>query len=608
MLSCTKLLTRITIIGGIVTSFSILTGCASPTRTTLPSHFRPQSVLSSSADSYLNKAQTQQGQQQHHNELNAIAVLLINNHNNAAHQLLAQLDTTNWQPAQQAYHQLLQVFLQLNLNHPQQALQLLKPISKPAINATDKPTRLLFHQIARLCYQRNHKVVASLAQSMLISQINDNQSSQWLNNIWLELQRLSVHTLKQQSHQQTQPQVKAWFQLARIVRQHNTHAQTLVRQINNWQKRHPQHPANQLLPDNLNGQQLMPIQPQKIALLLPQSGNFQNMGQAVQNGLLTALQKQDPSPNISIYDTAQKPIAQVYQQAIKEGANMVMGPLTKPHVKALNKAMAHQDNNVPTVALNYTNQPAQSTYLMEFGLSPQQSASQAADSAWRRGANRFLVIQQQGPWFNKVQHAFQNSLQQKGGRITEHITLGDNPKLQIAQALGVNQSQVRAHYIRNILRKKPIFTPRLRQDIHGIFLLAPPKKAREINPLIKFYYGGNIPIYSTSMIYDGKQQPHKNSDLDPIYFSDLRWILNDHYPSLKKRMRNNWPDSYSRYTKLYAIGFDALTIGEHFNYFSSLPYTVYPGVSGPLYSHNHKVKQLLALGRFRHGQVKFVSE
>lgn len=608
MLSCKQLLTRVPVMGGIVASISLLTSCASPTQTTLPSHFRPQSVLSSSADSYLNKAQTQQGQQQHHNLLNAIAVLLINNHNNAANQLLAELDTSNWQSTEKAYYQLLHTFLQLNLNHPQKALQTLQNLDQWAIQSADKSTRLLYHQIAWLCYQRNHKVVASLKQSMLISQINNNQNQQWLNNIWLESQRLSVHTLKQQSHQQTNSQVKAWFQLATLIRQHNTHAQTLVHQLKNWQNRHPHHPANQLIPKNLNDQQLMPIQPQNIAVLLPQSGAYQQMGQAVQNGLLTALQKRDQSASIKIYDTTQKSMSQLYQQAVSDGCDMIIGPLTKPHVQAFVKAVDHQDNNIPIVSLNYTNQLPQSSHILEFGLSPQQSARQAADSAWRRGANRFLVIQQKGPWFNKVVNAFQNSLQQKGGQIAEHIVVNNKLKLQIAQALGVNQSQVRAHYIRNILQEEPIFTARRRQDIHGIFLSAPPQKAREINPLIKFYYGGDIPIYSTSLIYDGKQQPHKNSDLDPIHFSDLRWVLNDHYPSLKQRMQNNWPDSYARYTKLYAIGYDALSIGQHFNYFTLLPYTVYPGVSGPLYSHNHKVKQLLALGRFHHGQVKFVSE
>ena len=581
----------------------LLTSCAS-SKQTLPGKFHPQALMQKSANAYLQKAQTESGPDSRRNKLNAITVLLINNHLNAAHQLIKTIEFDDLNSQNQAYYRIVQAFLNLNLNKPKQALQSIRHVSVNDFADQDRSRRLLYHQIALLCFQRNHKIVQTIKHSIAVSSLNANQDKDWLQTIWLQLQRLSVTTLKHQSNKANDADLKAWFQLALIIRQYNTSPQLLAHHLQKWQQQHPQHAANQLLPESLTAKQVGVFKPNKIAILLPQSGQYQNMADAVRNGLLTAIKRQQSQPDISFYDTSKQPIAQVYKKALNDGADMIIGPLTKPHVKAL----AQQDIPVPTVALNYASSSPQSRYLLEFGLSPQHSAHQSASSAWKRGANNFLVIQSPGTWFDNVNQAFQSYFVDLGGQINEQLTLKDNKKLQIAQALNVNQSQVRAHYIRNILKEKPIYTPRRRQDIHGIFLLTPPETARQVNPLIKFYYAGDLPIYSTSLINDDQKQPHKNSDLDPIHFSDLRWILNSHYTAVKKQMKNNWPQSYQKYRRLYAIGYDAYTIGQHINYFNMMPHSVLPGVSGPLYADGQKIHQQLALGRFHNGQVKFLSE
>ena len=581
----------------------LLTSCAT-TKPSLPTKFHPQALMQQSAQSYLDQAHHQTGRQAQQSRLNAVAVLLINDHNNAAHQILNHFDEHDLQGQQQAFYYVLNAFFQLNINQPHKALQALQKVNQSKLIHSNRTTRLLYHQIALLCYQRNQKNVRAIKQSIAVSQLNDNQNKKWLNDIWIDLQRLSVNTLSKQS-KATTGNLHAWFQLALIIRHYNTSPPLLAQHIKQWQSQHPQHPGNQLLPNNLSANNMANYQPQHIAILLPQSGQYEAMGEAVRNGLLTAIKQNQPQVDISFYDTAQKPIEQTYQQAVQQGADLVIGPLTRPHVKAL----MSQTINIPTIALNYTSYKPESPYLLEFGLSPQQSAQQSADSAWKRGANNFLVIQSKGSWYNNITQAFKQRIHTNGGNINDQIKLQqDDTKLQIAQALNVNQSQVRAHYIRNILREKPIYTPRRRQDIKGIFLLAPPDQARQVNPLIKFYYAGDLPIYSSALINDDQNQPHKNSDLDPIHFSDLRWILNSHHRQLKQRMKSNWPNNYDEFRRLYAIGYDALTIATHINYFNKLPYCIYPGVSGPLYAHKQKIYQLLALGRFHNGQVKFISE
>ena len=590
----------------LVTTLSIvlLASCASAPQSSLPSQMRPKAFTQHSAQSYLNKAQKQQGYKQHYNQLNATAVLLINNYNNAANQLLNDITEDELQASNQSYFYLLKTFLKLNLNQPKQALETIKSVNPSQLTHSERSVQLLYRQVAQMCYQRNHRTVASIKQRIAIAHLSKRVNKEWLQSTWLKLQRLSVKTLKQQSRHNS-GYVRAWFKLALIIRQNNTHARALTRHIQQWQRQHPNHTANRLLPDNLTPQSIATYHAQKIAILLPQSGPYQSKAQAIRNGLLTALKKQNTSTDISFYDTSKGSIRAIYQKAIDQDSDLIIGPLTKPHVKKI----AQRNIPVPTIALNYTTHPPESEHLLEFGLSPQQSARQSADSAWKRGANNFLMIQSPGSWFDNISRTFKQRIRSKGGSIGKQITLNkDDHKLQIAQALGVNQSQVRAHYVRNILREKPIYTPRRRQDLHGIFLVTPPPLARQINPLIKFYYAGDLPIYSTSLINDDTDQPHKDSDLDPIHFSDLRWILNSHYQTVKHSMKSNWPQSYQTHRRLYAIGFDAVNIAEHINYFNKMPSCVFPGVSGPLYAHDQKVNQQLALGRFAHGQVKFVSE
>ncbi len=51
-----------------------------------------------------------------------------------------------------------------------------------------------------------------------------------------------------------------------------------------------------------------------------------------------------------------------------------------------------------------------------------------------------------------------------------------------------------------------------------VFLLSYPSKARQIMPLLKYYYAGDVPVYATSSVYTGGVNVMKDRDLNGIIF------------------------------------------------------------------------------------------
>ena len=91
--------------------------------------------------------------------------------------------------------------------------------------------------------------------------------------------------------------------------------------------------------------------PAQIALVLPLSGRQQAAGIAVRDGFLAALLQQDAikRPLVNVYDSAEMGATTAYRRAIADGAQFVVGPLTKDEVTAI---AVSGEMSVLTLALN----------------------------------------------------------------------------------------------------------------------------------------------------------------------------------------------------------------------------------------------------------------
>jgi len=313
--------------------------------------------------------------------------------------------------------------------------------------------------------------------------------------------------------------------------------------------------------------------PQNIVLMVPLSGTLASSGQAIQNGFLTAYyyaqQYGKTDAVVKIVDTNKGDISLLYKQAVNDGADFIIGPLMKNDVKTLaNKSSLP----VTTLALNTIDnyQDTRTDNLYQFGLSAQDEALQVADRAWHDHPGRALIIVPDSEWGNNLLTIIGSRWQRLGGSVTAALAYNDNNLMQqIQHVLNVDLSQNNAKNIQSGLHQKINFVPHRRQDIDVILLVGFPQEARQIKPLLNFYYAGDIPVYATSAIYSGIPQPNLDRDLDGIIFCDIPWDIDKNLSSslqlLKDQINKTWHESYNANSKLYALGIDAFFMALNFD-------------------------------------------
>jgi uncharacterized protein len=334
--------------------------------------------------------------------------------------------------------------------------------------------------------------------------------------------------------------------------------------------------------------------PHLIALLLPLQGALSPIAQAVKQGFLAAAQENGNSPQIIVVDTSKEPTIQAaYSKALEQKAQLVVGPLLKSQVQTL----AGLQLITPILALNYLNQdistPAE---LYQFGLSPLDEAREAAGKAWQNGRRSALIITANGSWGAQIGQAFAEEWKNLGGNIVDRLALSQTNSMLTRQ-------------IRLFLQFKPPHDRRTDFDV--IFLVSDPKLGRQINPLLKFFYASNIPVYATAAIYSGQLNRRLDNDLNPIIFCSAPWTLgiNKPYPLLYERLQAaNSPNFFRRHRSYYALGVDASHLAQQLSRLEQSTSQTLAGATGQLTLNNqHRIVRQLPCAQFRNGHLVLIN-
>lgn len=364
-------------------------------------------------------------------------------------------------------------------------------------------------------------------------------------------------------------------------------------------------------------------EPSNIVLMLPLKGKIAASSQAIRNGFLAAYyhsRKNNHNINIKIIDTTDDNIPTLYHQATLDGAEVVVGPLTKQDVATI---MGIDPLPIPVLALNtlddYTHNFASNLY--QFGLLPQDEALQVATNMLENYHNQAAVIAPANSWGKKIVAAFKNRYEKNGGKVVDILSY--DPTLNLAQQICPFIAEDAAELCnpKNKDKKKEKNpesednrdqdqkpAPTRRQDINTIFLVASADIARQIIPLLKFYYAGDLPIYATSEIYTGNLAPNLDQDIDNVQFCDLPLILQQptelphNLQIIHKQILTLWPKSYTNHKRLYALGIDAYTIATNLNGFLNSPQYGFQGATGTLYLDNfNRIYRELLWAKMQHG-------
>ena len=504
-------------------------------------------------------------------------MLAGNNENTKQH--LDRIERKNLSLDQQLLQQFFYAQYDLSVGDAELAIHQLKNLPISHFKHQDKIT---YYKSLAFAYSLTGESLKSIQQRIKLGLLlTTNEQQQNNAAIFEALNLLSLDTLR--LAQVAPPDVlSGWLALTYLFKQNSPKYARFNSALAQWKQSYPNHPAHGYF---LN-QQLTKKPSKKskslaytVAVLLPESGAYQQAGAAIRAGFVTAYQhsRDKYQPNFQFYDTESLAIAQLYQQAVNEGAELIIGPLNKKHLRTL---LATTQLTVPVLALNYLPELSHKN-LYQFSLSPLDDTEQSTAQAKADGYYNALILTASNKRGQRINQYFSDNWQSLHGRIFSNQTYPPKsrdfskiiPKLSLHSNQGENSADV-------------------------IFLSATAQTARSFNPQLNFD-DINLPVYATSRIYQGHPNPARDKDLEGIAFCDLPWILNAPLPNYElsiNNLRPVWEQFRTPYLRLVALGVDAFNLIPHLN---KLKTQAYRGLTGKLYAvENNRIKRELACAKF----------
>jgi len=266
-----------------------------------------------------------------------------------------------------------------------------------------------------------------------------------------------------------------------------------------------------------------------IALLLPlKSPAYGQIAGIVQQGFMAANNLQRRVLPVRVYSDFDEntEIVTAYHQAIANGARAVVGPLTRNGVAML---AAEKYIPVPTLALNVVDvQPAPQFYF--FGMAAETEARRVAQLAKQKGLEHAIIITSKTQLSQRLQNAFEEEWHFAGGSILREIEFNGHTDV-----------------LSDITESPDTM----------VFLAADAGKARLVRP----YLSIKMPVYSTSLIFNGNDKTLTNYDLNGIHFVDEPWLLQPDHPAVMIYPRSSTPLTADR-DRFYALGIDAFRLTQ----------------------------------------------
>lgn len=237
-----------------------------------------------------------------------------------------------------------------------------------------------------------------------------------------------------------------------------------------------------------------------MALILPSKvKSFKAASDTIRAGVLAGERVHGGAgiPLVRVYPTDDKEenIVAVYQQAVQDGAQVVIGPLTK---SAINYLSDSTDLTVPVLALNsFDETTLQQANLYSFSLSVDAEAAQAAQLMQKNQHSRPLILQVNDALSQRMAQGF------------------------VQEWKKINQSDVVVITVVDARRDAAQLREQLKQEnADAIFLAMDGKAARLVRP----YLGNDFPVYGTSQIDAGRLGRTALVDLTGIRFVDMPWV------------------------------------------------------------------------------------
>ncbi len=480
-------------------------------------------------------------------------------------------------PVQFNYLKLLQAQVLMNRGDARKALSLFQSMN---VTSLEDRSKFAYYDSLALAYSLLDNPLKSIEALIFLDPFITSSKTrlQHYDKILETLIAAPADALKPQSS--ATKTVNGWLSLAKLLGSNQTN---LTSSLAKWRIHNPNHPvdSNLLLSYQKKYKQRF-TSPATIAVFLPNSGPYRSAAKVIKKGFMAAydIKKQQTAnqQKIIFYDTESTNIVSLYHQAIKKGAQLIIGPLNKKHLRSL---VNNTTLNVPVLALNHVeglNDPR----LYQFGLSPIDDAEQVANRAYLDGYNNALLLLPQSKRGQRIGNYFSNHWQQLGAIVANRHNYNTGVKNFNATVNNVADKTLS------------------NGSVNVIFMNASAQQASFLNPLLRYHQEtANIPIYATSDVYDNSSH---NENLNGITFCDVPWIFENAYKGAlnKTALYSLWGGLSSSYLRLLPLGIDAYNLIQHLDTLKTTPYS---GATGKLtLSSDNRINRELFCAQFVNGK------
>lgn len=476
----------------------------------------------------------------------------------------------------------LEAELELSRRNPTAALRILE---RPELlsGTLTRDDQIRIGRIRARAYFMGRSYLASARERIFIHGLLDDDGKD--NNheqIFATLMEMPASSLTRQAEKAITSDIRGWLSLASLAKRNQGDPLEQLIALNRWKKAWPHHPAASRMPSSLKLlSKVVAERPEAIAILLPLHGELAPFGRAIRDGLMAAHLETNTEPHLRIYDTSRKSMEELLNIAERDGAELVIGPLDRERVTTI----THMDSlPFPVLALNRSLDGNVNANVYQFGLSPEDEVVQVARQVRAEGKSNALVLYADSDWGHRNFDTFRQTWNDLGGNLVDSAGFDANERDYselVKSLLDVDESEARASELRRITGERFEFTPRRRQDIDFVFLLADPSQARRLNPTLAFFYADDVPVYATSHVHEYTDSKIDAIDLNGIRFCDIPWKLTN-TDQLQQNIQDTWTASREALAPFYALGVDAYRLYPRLQQLKQLPDARLFGTTGVL--------------------------
>jgi outer membrane PBP1 activator LpoA protein len=327
-----------------------------------------------------------------------------------------------------------------------------------------------------------------------------------------------------------------------------------------WLKTNPKHPASLAPPGAVADFAGYHPARQRIGLLLPLSGQLARAGEAVRDGFISAalIAGGLDRLELTIYDTAAEPLPVIYERALADRAQMLVGPLQKNTVTELNGL----NPDLPVLVLNYLDaQTIPAAELEQVGLAIEDEATTITHRLEQDGMARVLLFHNYEDWSVRARRVLVEEANSTG-RI--HLTVQPFTDVRtvteaVGNAMHVAGSRERRDELAGLLGEQLEFVPRAREDVDAVVALITNSEANALVPALRFHFAEHLPVYASSQT-TRTARSGQLAELDGFHVSELPWFLGS--DPVYSAMAAPFNLDRNPYASLVALGSDAYRLAE----------------------------------------------